>query len=73
MPSIWQIVWLIVTNIPTLIKFIREMKDAFDGDHKEVKHALKVLAAAVPENKLAVVDNNGALQLVRQIRKPEVV
>jgi len=63
----WQIIWFIVSNIPTIIKLVKEIKDALGGDHKDTAHAIKAMTAAIPENKLAIVDKNGSLQLIRSI------
>lgn len=70
----WQILellWLIIRNLPAIIKLVREIVDALDGDKKDAVHAIKTMTAAAPENKLAVVDKNGCLTLVCQMKRPE--
>ena len=66
-----KVLWLIIRNLPTIIEWIKAIIDALDGDKKDTVHAIKTMAAAAPENKLAVVDKNGCLTLVCQMKRPE--
>lgn len=50
--GIWQIIWFVVTNIPALIKLIKDLIDLFDGDKKAASVSLSGLPLLARESKL---------------------
>ncbi len=67
--GVWQLIWFIIMNFGTILKFIKEIIDLLDGDHPAAKATIKEITKSIPENKVALVDNNGSLQLIRSISK----
>jgi hypothetical protein len=44
-----KLIWFVVTNLPALIKFIKDVLDLFEGDTKLAKECVGDICEALPK------------------------
>lgn len=56
--SLWSIIWFIVTNIPALVRLVKELIHLFEGDKKAVSECLSCVPQMARESLLRNVGGN---------------